>query len=490
MASEALFKKGVPLQDGAFNLKVTKDRLLAAVVAGEQESDVDLDREELRRLLEAEGIVNGVLPEPAVRSDGLLCVARGLAPQHGEDARVKMLVKASMVRAPKVKDPSRDKVDFRELGSIVNVNKGRQLLEIIPPTPGTPGRDVFGEEVPPKPGKDRKLKMGPGVVASDDERQVFADADGKFVMVDGKPAVYEEHVVTGDVDMSLGNIAFGGKKLIIQGEVPAGFTIKCRGDIVIAKGVHNSQVMAGGNLKVDGSVLGEDTVLRARGDLEVAFMENGPCVEAGGKLVLRKSAIQCQGLVGGHFDARGGGDGVVVGGKYIVGGSVYVGDLGTDAEVQTYLHVGVVPSLQGRKQQADDELRLWAERLNEIIKNISTLEKMKKEQGNNFPAERVAMLQKYKTAMPKAMDRVNELTEQSKEMEQELELMVNESVFVYGTIYPGTVVNIGSATRFMTSQEEQCVVYFDQETRQVLLRKMNKEEAATAGGKLPERTVA
>ncbi len=45
------------------------------------------------------------------------------------------------------------------------------------------------------------------------------------------------------------------------------------------------------------------------------------------------------------------GQGVLVGGKYIVGGSVYVRDLGTDAEVQTILHVGVVPSIQGRKQK-------------------------------------------------------------------------------------------------------------------------------------------
>lgn len=78
------------------------------------------------------------------------------------------------------------------------------------------------------------------------------------------------------------------------------------------------------------------------------------------------------------------------GGKYIIGGSVYVGDLGTDAEVQTTIHVGVVPSLQNRKQQVDDDLRLWAERLNEIIKNISTLEKMQKEQGKNLLEERAA----------------------------------------------------------------------------------------------------
>ncbi|MFH7319095.1 DUF342 domain-containing protein [Desulfurivibrio sp. D14AmB] len=476
MASEKLFKGGLPLQEGAFLLKVSKERLLAVVVPGESEEAVELKREELRRVMEEEGIVHGVLPEPAVRSSGGLCVAQGLAPIHGEDSKVKMHVKPAVVRSPKVKDPERDQVDFRELGSIVNVDKGRLLLEIIPPTPGTPGKDLFGAEIPPKPGKERKLKRGPGITLSSNERKVFADCDGKFVMVDGRPAVYEEHVVNGDIDMSVGNIAFGGKLLVVHGEVPPGFSLKCRGDIMIDRGVHNSLVMAGGKLTVAGSVVGEETVLRAKGDVEIAFMENGPCVEAGGNLLIRESSIQCQGLVGGNFYARG--KGVVVGGKYIVGGSVYVRELGSEAEVQTNFHVGVVPTLQGRKQKVDEDLRLWAERLNEIIKNISTLEKMKKEQGGGFPQERTTMLQKYKLAMPKAMDRVNALTEQANALEAELEQMVAESVFVYGTIHPGAVISIGSATRFVTSEEEQSVVYFDRESRQILIRKMSAEEQA------------
>ncbi|ADH85158.1 DUF342 domain-containing protein [Desulfurivibrio alkaliphilus] len=476
MASDKLFKSGVEFQDGAFVLKVSKDRLCAVVRASDTEKAVDLDREVLQKLLAEEGIVYGLLPEPAVRSDGSLFVARGLAPQHGEDSRVKMHVKPSVVRVPKVKDPGRDQVDFRELGSIVNVEKGRQLLEIIPPTPGTPGKDLFGAEVPPKPGKERKLRTGPGVSVSDDGRKVYAACTGKFVMADGKPGVYEEHVVSGDVDMSVGNIAFGGKKLIVNGEVPMGFSVKCRGDIVIAKGVYNSLVMAGGKLTVRGSAVGEETVLRARGDVEITFMENGPGVEAGGDLIINDSAIQSHGLVGGAIYAKG--QGVLVGGKYIVGGSVYVRDLGTDAEVQTILHVGVVPSIQGRKQKIDEDLHLWAERLNEIIKNISALEKMKKEQGARFPEERAELLGKYKKAMPKAMDRVNVLTEQANALEKELEQMVAESVYVYGTIYPGAVVSIGSATRYVTSEEQQCVVYFDQSTRQILIRKMNQEEQA------------
>ncbi len=477
MASEKLFRDGLKFQNDVFVLKVSRDRLGVVVVPQKTETPVSLVRDELARVMIEEGIVFGVLAEVEPRPDGSFWVARGSIQRHGDDSRIKMYIKPSVIRVPKVMDKERDQVDFRELGNIVNVEKDRLLLEIIPPTPGIPGQDVFGAEIPAKPGKERKIKCGPGVLLSDDGRKVFAARAGKFVMADGKPSVYEEHVIKGDVDMSLGNIAFGGRHLIIQGGVPSGFSIKCRGDITIGKGVHNSLVMAGGNLKVGGSVLGEDSVLRAKGDVEIAFMENGPFVEAGGHLTVFTSSIQCQALVGGNFYLKG--KGTVVGGKYFVGGSVYVRDLGTDAEVQTVLHVGVNPAIQKRKQQLDKDLNLWAERLNKAIKNISALEKIKRERGRQLPQEKAELLDKYKILMPKAMARMHSLTEDNNALEQELKQMTAEMVCVAGILYPGGLISIGNATRYITSQDQQCVVYFDQATQRILIRKMGAEELAS-----------
>lgn len=482
MVSEKLFKSGLEIQDGAFLMRVSKDRLCAIVVGnpdweGEQ-GERPLDREQLVRELAENEVANGILDEPQSLSSGGLCVARGLAPRHGDDARIRLHVKPALVRVPKLKDPDKDQVDFRELGSIVNVDKDRLLMEKIPPTVGVVGRDIFGAEIPPKPGKDRKIKCGSGVYLSEDELKVYAKHDGKFVMADDKPSVFEEHMVSGDIDLTVGNIAFGGKGLIIQGEVLPGFSVKCRGDVTINRGMSSALVMAGGNLTVRGCVVGEDAVLRAKGNITIDFMENGPKVEAGGDLTINDSVIQCQALVGKNLYAKVKGKGVVVGGKYIVGGSVYVNQLGSDAEVNTTVHVGVVPALQARKQKLDEDVQLWAERLNEIIKNISTLEKLKKEQGAMFPEERRTLLKKYQTAMPKTMDRVNELTEELKRLEQDMDQMIAESVFVFGALYPGAAVSIGSATRFITTPEEKCVVYFDQVVHQILVRKMSREEQA------------
>lgn len=474
MASEKLFKGGVEIQNGAFILRVTKDRLQAVVTPKDARDGVQLNHDVLQRELAENGIVGGVLPAPEPAGGGSFSVAKGVAPVPGENARVRMHVKPA-VPGPQRLDPDKDQVDYRELGTIVNVAKDRLLLEKAAPTQGKAGQDVFGVAIPAKPGKDSKLKYGRGVTLSPDETKIFAALDGKFVMSEGKPTVFGEHSITGDVDMKVGNIVFGGSKLTISGEILPGFSVKCRGDIWVGQGINNSTVMAGGVLTVIGGVVGEEAKLRAKGDITVDFVENGPKLETAGYLRVNDVLLQAQASVGKDVIATLG-NGTIIGGKIVAAGSVHVKELGCEAEVVTEVCVGLVPSLQVKKQKIDEELTLWSERLNEVIKNISALEKIKKEMGGGFPEDKITLLGKCKAFMPKAMEKVNLLTEEDQALEVELGQMVNEQVFVYGHLFPGVVVKIGSLIRTITLEEEQSVIYFDKETHQILVRKMNRAE--------------
>lgn len=474
MASEKLFKGGVEIQNGAFILRVTKDRLQAVVTPKDARAGVQLDNDLLQKELAENGIVGGVLPTPESAGGGSFLAAKGAPPVPGENARVKMHVKPA-IPGPQRTDPDKDQVDYRELGSIVNVAKDRLLLEKVAPSLGKAGQDVFGVGIPAKPGKDSKLKYGKGVTLSPDESKIFAALDGKFVMAEGKPTVFGEHSITGDVDMKVGNIVFGGAKLTISGEVLPGFSVKCRGDVWIGQGVNNSSIMAGGALTVIGGVVGEEARLRAKGDITVDFVENGPKLETASYLRVNDVLLQAHASVGKDVIATQG-NGTIIGGKIIAAGSVHVKELGCEAEVVTEVCVGLVPSLQMKKQKIDEELVLWSDRLNEVIKNISALEKIKKELAGKFPEEKSILLGKCKAFMPKAMEKVNLLTEENKELELELEQMVNEVVYVYGHLFPGVVVKIGSLVRTITLEEEQSVIYFDPVSHQILVRKMSRDE--------------
>ncbi|MDG4474582.1 DUF342 domain-containing protein [Thiovibrio frasassiensis] len=474
MASEKLFKGGVEIQNGAFILRVTKDRLQAVVTMKDAKAGAQLVLDLLQKELAENGIISGILPTPESAGGGSFIVAKGSPPVPGENARVKMHVKPA-TPGPQRADPDKDQVDFRELGTIVNVAKDRLLLEKIAPSQGKAGQDVFGVGISAKAGKDSKLKYGKGVTLSPDEMKIFAALDGKFVMAEGRPTVFGEHAIAGDVDMKVGNIVFGGAKLVISGEVLPGFSVKCRGDIWIGQGVNNSSVMAGGSLTVIGGVVGEESKLRAKGDITVDFVENGPKLETASYLRVNDVLLQAHASVGKDVIATQG-NGTIIGGKIIAAGSVHVKELGCEAEVVTEVCVGLVPSLQMKKQKIEEELTLWSDRLNEVIKNISALEKIKKEAGAQFPAEKSTLLAKCKGFMPKAMDKVTLLTEESQALELELEQMVNEVVYVYGHLFPGVVVKIGSLVRTITLEEELSVVYFDKETRQILVRKMSRDE--------------
>ena len=474
MASEKLFKGGVEIQNGTFILRVTKDRLQAVVTPKDLKAGVPLDQGLLQKELAENGIVGGVLPTPESAGGGSFIAAKGVPPVPGENARVKMHVKP-VIPGPQRSDPDKDQVDYRELGSIVNVAKDRLLLEKVAPSPGKAGQDVFGVAIPAKPGKDSKLKYGKGVTLSPDETKIFAALDGKFVMAEGKPTVFGEHSVTGDVDMKVGNIVFGGATLTISGEVLPGFSVKCRGDIKIGQGINNSAVMAGGSLTVMGGVVGEEAKLRAKGDITVDFVENGPKLETAGYLRVNDVLLQANASVGKDVIATLG-NGTIIGGKIVAAGSVHVKELGCDAEVITEICVGLVPSLQLKKQKIDEELVLWSDRLNEVIKNISALEKIKKELAGKFPEDKSTLLAKCRVFMPKAMEKVNLLTEENQALELELEQMVKGVVYIYGHLFPGVVVKIGPLVRTITLEEEQSVVYFDKVSHQILVRKMSRDE--------------
>ncbi len=481
MADEKLFKGGVSVLDGAFLLKVAKDRLSAYLIPVEQDgefAEIDsFDAAKVNAVLVEYEIIHGLLPKPVVRDDNFVDVAKGMPPVKGENARVKMHVKPSMVRSPKQKEAKRDTVDFRELGSIVNVNAGQLLLEKIPLTDGTPGKDVFGITIPSKPGKDIALKGGPGVKVSEDGRKVVSTLDGKFLMADGKPSVFDSHVVKGDLDLSVGNIAFCGKSLTISGDVLPGFKIRSKGNVTVQKNINNAEILTHGKLMVNGSIVGEEVLLRSKGDMIVGFVENGPVLETLGSLTVKDFMVQGKVKTGGDLIAVKG-NGTIVGGTYVVGGSVYVKNLGSDGEVVTEVSVGINPGLEVRRKKLDEELAIWPERLNQTIKNIGALEAMKKAEGDNMPPEKLALLKKMTSVMPKLMDRVNMLSEAEKKLQEEMEQLTDECVYVYETLFAGVTVKIGGIARLFTMEEDGVVIQFEKKTRQIHIRKLQDEERA------------
>lgn len=484
MVSEALIKEGVPIYGEKFTLKVSKDRLEALISPRDPSSGVKYNEIDIKKLhdeLQAVGVSSCLLEKPLVRSDGFCCVAQGAVAVHGENARIKAYVKPGLAHVATAKDPMKDNVDFREMGSIVNVPKDKLLLEKVPLTLGQPGKLVTGEVLNAKPGKDMAMKVGPGITLSEDGIKGYSAVEGKFVLVDGKPAVMVEHAIPGDVDFGVGNIAFVGTRLTIGGTIEPGFKVKCKGDIVIAKGVqYSAEVTAGGNLEIKEGVIGQDIVIKCWGNFTANFMENVGRVEVKGDLNVHEAMFQVHALVGGNIRVVKG-KGVLAGGKYVVGGSVFVKELGTDDEVGTDLSVGVNPVLDEKKDKLKEEQAVWGAKMNELIRNTTGLKALQKEQGSAFPPEQIALLNKYNHLLPKVMEQVNKLAEEEQVLEAEIEQAGNESIYVFDELHPGAKVSICGISRILTSSEKAVVIHFDREKRQIHCRAMTAEEKMLEG---------
>jgi uncharacterized protein len=465
-----------------FLLKVTKDKLMATIQpVDDAVSYEEIDFNEILKEIQQQGICFGFVNKLEPDKDLIALVAGGTPPVAGEHATIKPVIKPSVVRTPKSKEPGKDVVNYRELGNIVNVREGQLLLEKIPATKGSVGKDVHGMEIRTKDGKDLTIKCGSGVALSEDGLQVTATVQGKFIMQDGKPAVYEEHTIQGDVDMKEGNISFCGKELIIQGELLPGFKVKCMGNISVAKGVNNAEIFSEGTIHIKGGMIGDDAVAKANGDISIDFCENIEILETKANLIVRDFIVQGKAKVGKDIKALEG-KGRIIGGVLVAGGSIYAKELGSDGEVVTDITVGLNPGLEKRKRKIDEAMAVVPPKLTETLKNISSLNEMKKEEGKDFSEEKAQKLARLNKLMPQLMERSNQLTELEEQLDQDLDKAADESVYVLGTLYPGVKVTIGKASRVVATEENTVVVEFNRKKQTILIRSMSSDEKEECSG--------
>ena len=258
--------------------------------------------------------------------------------------------------------------------------------------------------------------------------------------------------------------------------------MKCKGDVVIGQGVqYSAEVTAGGNLEIKAGVIGRDVVIKCWGNFTTNFMESVGRVEVKGDLNVSESMVQVHAMVGGNIRVVKG-KGILAGGHYVVGGSVFVKELGSTDEVETDLSVGVNPALDEKKEKLLEEKAVWSAKMNELIRSTTGLKALQKEKGSAFPPEQADLLKKYNHMLPQVIERVNRLTEEEEKLEVEIEQAASESIYVFGLLHPGAKISIGGITRILNTQENGVVIYFDREKRQIHCRGMGPEERQLIGG--------
>lgn len=439
----------------SFLVEVSRDKMSASLFIYETLDFIRINQEDLKKqinkVLVESRIVHGLLPihiESIVPGKAIL-VAQGTPPIKGNDAKITYLQIPE--RKPVIREDG--KADYYDLNFIFEIKEGTWLGEKIPPEPGTPGQNVYGELIPATPGRDVLLKY--------DRKSAYeVEEDGKIVLrsrIDGvlehsKGLVSVNHhlPISGDVGIETGNLEFDGS-ISIRGTVQNGFSVISKGDISIEgpEGVSGASLIKSidGDIYIRGGIFGlgktrieagrsifvkhvNEANLDAGEDIHIGFYAIGSNLKAHSILV----------------DER---KGKIIGGTAIAKSQIVTAISGNRLERRTELIINSV-----NKQEVYAIIQDKAAHLKVLQEEITTLEK----QVNRLQPIVERLNTQQVAAFEQAKQNLNVYKEEAMAIDYEIKVMMNdlrnvgkEEIQVSKEAYPGTYIQIGKKSTLLSN---------------------------------------
>lgn len=388
--------------------------------------------------------------------------ARGQVPVAGMDATLEQLVKAKLNKDHDAN--AEEAIDQRDVFEFAVVDIGQPLLKKTPATPGKPGKDVLGKQIPPQPGRDiifatpfEGVEFAPG-----DENLLLATIKGHPVF--SKTGVKVDPVLhLNAVDIHSGNIDFDGSVCIKQ-NVASGFTVKASGDIHVKGQVEKANVMAKGNIVIGTGILGEeeDGKLKARlscdGDLHARFV-NLAFIQCGGKVHVDEYIMQSRVVARGDIlVGQEKGRGRIIGGLCNSESSIRARTLGSDAYVHTNLVLGT-------EVQETDELDLlhseYERRNNELQQLKTILEKIPPGSDTVIGRVQLDKSRKIRNTILALEKQVSTLQQKIMQLEESRETHGHYKVHVSGVVFPNVSVTICGKVWHCEEELKQLTLFLD-----------------------------
>jgi len=410
-----------------------------------------LNVEDILLSMKEAGIVIGILTEEIekVVRDKILntwvVVARGDEPEQGKDGFVRF--RFNRDTKVKLKEDSQGKVNLRELNIIQNVKKGDILCELIPPVTGKNGITVKGEVIPGKEGNHATLPPGQNVSLSGDQSTLIATIDGMVIWKDESVIVNHEYVVDA-VDGNVGNIHFNGS-VVVNGEVGDGYEIHAKENITIAMSVGRVILEAGGNITINGGILGQDFAkVTAGGNLKCRFIQDSNVKVEGGIIVedyIRNSMVSAVGPVAVR-NQKGWIDTSAVSSECWI----YCPTIGYEASaVETDLCIGHSPVLHKEREGLLSDI---VERIGDFLKLQASLSKLRVlKQTSELNHQQETLFNKILDTIDKLRSTLSVYEGQISALTEKIEKTYAGNIYIDGIINERTNIHIGMSTRKITS---------------------------------------
>lgn len=381
-------------------------------------------------------------------------VAKAIPAVDGENGKVDYMFEPSSDKKPTV-DEETGIVDFKELGTVRNIQKGTLIATIKYNTVGTPGSDVRGAEIKPLPGVAPKFAVGTGTILSNDQTKIYAAEDGNLRWDRDRFVVDTVVNIGGSVDASTGNIDFIGD-VVVKGNIIEGYSVK--GKHVTVKGsVTNSTVEATLGIELGGAV---NSKLVSDGEIKTTFAES---CDIKCKLQLTaQSLVNCNVVCEGEVIVSGK-KGVIIGGECISYGNVTANQVGSEGYAKTVINLGNTSVLMSKHQVLLDQFKTLSEnykKLKNLYEKLNDLKKIQELTKEQETARKQAFLF--------IMNERNTLSDMSSKIEQDEKILAQSrklQLTVKNKCYPGVTLKLfnamydnnvecGSLTYYLDSDNE------------------------------------
>lgn len=445
--------------DAYASLKITGHAALLCVNEQCTEHGAEPTASILRAFLKKKGVIAGI-DEDALNAIAsgekfgqYVPVAHDIPPQQGEPGSIEVKIDTRPDFRPKV--GANGRVDFKEVNTYIEVEKGSVLAIRTPPKPGVPGRKVTGEEIAPTPGKDVSLPAGKNTCVDEEGRTLYAAETGILIEDKGLLTVRETFCINGDVDFRVGNVKYSGN-VCINGHVRAGFSVEAEGNVEVKGSVESARIVSrNATVTVHGGVLGkDDTYLYAKKGLDIAFAQSST-FETEARMRVHKHLLHCK-VTCNRFVAEQS-TGNVLGGKVVAYKSVEVYDIGNSKGVDTHIVL-----VNRQREVYKEQLKKLQQLRTQLDEKIAPVKKELNAKAAIFKKAGDAVTARHKKELKKWIDAYNDLSGKAKYVDEKIDQMREKVknpidpegyVTVLHCAYPGTVLSLYGKEKKLRTEE-------------------------------------
>jgi uncharacterized protein (DUF342 family) len=486
--SEADIPKKKPA-DISIETKITKPEYAVAIsvsndfmtarISIEPEKAQNLNEENLHKILGLKNIKFGIITDVVkeilqtikqnipVKDKIIAC---GQPAVHGKSAIIYYFFRLENSYTTKSENHDStgiERLEYKDNKNISMVQKGDLLARKIPMVPEVNGKNIRGETLVARPTRDIGLIAGK-YTELDENGNLWALRDGMPVFEkDGRVSVNPLYRISGDLDLSVGNINFNGI-VEIDGSIPAGFSVQAE-NLIVHNSVEAAKINVSENAEIFGCYSGgEKGCIKTGKNCFISHCNRGR-LEIKGDLLIGRELVGIQAFVSGNLSFRHK-RGTIIGGNIFVGGNLSCGNLGSALGVTTCIYMGRHPIIKQRIEVCVKKISETEQKIKIMKNGLRTIHTDEKKVSIE---DKLLLIAKIKETIASLEKQNDETKKAQKTLEAELYRYTPHFVRVEGRVYPGVRIQIGEAVLKNTTLLNCVEIYEDPTSRKIKWRTLN-----------------